>query len=259
MLTRLLLILTLSCFLFPVSYAADWPGWRGLRGDGSTPETDFPTKWDETKGVRWKAAIPGTGHSSPVVSNGRVFLTTCIDAEQKRVLLCLDRTDGRVVWQRDVLTAPLEKKHKLNSHASSTAAADGERVYVTFLDQPRMRVYCYDFAGNKVWEKSPGEFHSVHGFCTSPVLYGGLVILNGDQDAKQVGQAYIVALDKITGEERWRIDRPNKLRSYCPPVIGEVNVVCATWSSARIIFSNADSRSCAKGAPPRNDSMLRLK
>src|SRR5262249_51701036 len=142
----------------------------------------------------------------------------CIESEKKRVLLCLDRADGRVLWERVVLTAPLEKKHKLNSHASSTPAADGERVYVTFYDEPRMRVYCYDFAGNKLWEKSPGEFHSVHGFCSSPVLYKDLVIVNGDQDA----EAFIVALDKKTGEERWRIDRPNRLRSYCPPVIGEV-------------------------------------
>ena len=118
--------------------------------------------------MKWKAALPGTGHSSPVVSKGKVFVTTCIEAEQKRVLLCLDRADGRVLWERVVLVAPLEKKHKLNSHASSTAAADGERVYVTFCDKPRMRVYCYDFAGNKLWEQSPGEFHSVHGFCSSP-------------------------------------------------------------------------------------------
>ncbi len=215
---RLLLALSVFCLLPPVSLSADWPGWRGVKGDGTTPETSFPTKWSATEGVRWKTAIPGAGHSSPVVSRGKVFVTTCVEAEKKRVLLCLDRSDGRVLWERVVLVAPLEKKHKLNSYASSTPAADGERVFVTFLDQPRMRVYCYDFAGNKVWEKSPGEFHSVHGFCSSPVLYKDLVIVNGDQDAK----AFIVALDKKTGEERWRIDRPNRLRSYCPPVVGEV-------------------------------------
>ena len=84
-----------------------------------------------------------------------------------------------------------------------------------------LRVYCYDFDGNLVWEKSPGEFHSVHGFCSPPMLYKDLVIVNGDQDAPKGQTAYIVALDKKTGEERWRIDRPNKLRSYCPPIIVE--------------------------------------
>jgi outer membrane protein assembly factor BamB len=216
--TRLFLAFTASCLLPPASFSADWPGWRGPRGDGSTEETAFPLRWSATENVKWKAPIPGTGHSSPIVSRGRVFVTTCIESEKKRVLLCLDRADGRVMWERVLLVAPLEKKHKLNSYASSTPAADGGRVYVTFYDEPRMRVYCYDFAGNKLWEKSPGEFHSVHGFCSSPVLYKDLVIVNGDQDA----EAFIVALDKKTGEERWRIDRPNRLRSYCPPVVGEV-------------------------------------
>jgi outer membrane protein assembly factor BamB len=111
----------------------------------------------------------------------------------------------------------LEEKHSLNSFASSTPAADGERVYVTFLDKPWMRVFCYDYAGNKLWEKSPGEFHSKHGFCSPPLLYKDTVIVNGDQDA----EAFVVALDRKTGEERWRADRPNRVRSYCPPVVVE--------------------------------------
>ncbi|HJT77561.1 MAG TPA: PQQ-binding-like beta-propeller repeat protein, partial [Gemmataceae bacterium] len=131
------------------------------------------------------------------------------------VLLCLDRRDGKVLWQRVVLTAPLEKKHKLNSYASSTPATDGKHVWVSFLAYPRMVVVCYDLDGNEVWRVSPGEFHSVHGFCSPPVLYKDLVILNGDQDAK----AYIVALEKQTGKERWRADRPNRTRSYCPPLV----------------------------------------
>ncbi len=202
--------------------AEDWPGWRGPKGDGSSAEPAFPVKWSATENVKWKAPVPGTGHSSPIVSKGRVFLTSCLEGEKKRMLYCLDRADGKTLWERVVVVAPLEKKHKLNSYASSTPAADGERVYVTFLDQPRLRVYCYDFAGNKVWEQSPGEFHSVHGFCSSPVLYKDLVIVNADQDPEPGGRAYIVALDKKTGEERWRIDRPNRLRSYCPPVIGNL-------------------------------------
>ena len=109
-------------------------------------------------------------------------------------------------------SSELEKKHSENSLASSTPAADGERVYVTFLDKPQMRVYCYDYDGKLLWEKNPGEFHSVHGFCSSPMLYKDLVIVNGDQDAPKGQKAFIVALDKKTGEEKWRIDRPNKLR-----------------------------------------------
>ena len=131
------------------------------------------------------------------------------------MLLCLDRRDGKLLWQRVVLTSKLERKHKLNSFASSTPVTDGKHVWVTFLQQPDVEVACYDFDGNKVWQRSPGKFFSVHGFCSSPVLYKDLLIVNGDQDA----QAYLVALDKHTGAERWRADRPNRTRSYCAPII----------------------------------------
>ena len=120
-----------------------------------------------------------------------------------------------MLWQRIVLSAPLEQKHFLNSFASSTPVTDGRHVWLTFLEVPRMEVFCYHFAGNLIWRHSPGDFHSVHGFCSSPVLYKDLLIVNGDQDAP----AYIVAPDKNTGAERWRIDRPNRTRSYCTPVI----------------------------------------
>jgi hypothetical protein len=184
--------------------------------------------WTNTENVKWKTALPGTGHSSPIVSRGKVFLTTClekqvaVDGKKTRQLLCLNRTTGAVEWSADLLSAPLEVKHKLNSYASSTPVTDGERVYVPFLDGATLRVYCYDFVGKKVWDAAPGEFHSRHGFCSSPLLHGDLLIVNADQDPEPDGQAYLVALDKKTGQERWRIDRPNRLRSYCPPVIGEV-------------------------------------
>src|SRR5262249_21276578 len=145
----------------------------------------------------------------------RVFLTTCLENEQQRVLLCLDRRDGKVRWQHVVVTSKLERKHKLNSFASSTPATDGKHVWVTFLEDPNMIVACYDVEGNEVWRTSPGEFHSVHGFCSPPILYKDLLIVNGDQDAK----AYLVALEQATGKERWRTDRPNRTRSYCPPLL----------------------------------------
>ncbi len=195
--------------------AEDWPGWRGPRADGTVADAGYPLTWSGTDNVRWKTRLPGTGHSSPVVSKGKVFVTGCVEKDATRVLYCVDRADGKIVWERVVLTAPLEKKHNENSWASSTPATDGERVYVTFFDQPRMRVYCYDTAGNKLWEQSPGEFHSRHGFCSPPTLYKDFVIVNGDQDAL----AFLVALDKTTWKEVWRADRPNRTRSYCPPVV----------------------------------------
>jgi outer membrane protein assembly factor BamB len=197
----------------------EWPSWRGPRGDGTSEESNVAIRWGPDENIVWKTPIPGVGHSSPIVWGDRIFLTTCLEKETKRVLLCLDRKSGKELWQRVVLTAPLERKNTLNSFASGTPATDGKRVWVTFLETPNVQVVCYDFDGNEVWRKSPGRFSSVHGFCSSLLLYKDMVILNADQDATGDDRAYIVALDKATGQERWRIDRPNRVRSYCPPVV----------------------------------------
>jgi outer membrane protein assembly factor BamB len=172
-------------------------------------------EWSQTNNIAWKTVIPGIGHSSPIVHGDHVFVTSCLEKDQQRVLFCLDRRAGTVLWHQVAVTAPLEKKHKLNSFSSSTPATDGKHVWVTFLQSADIIVACYDYAGNQVWRKSPGKFSSRHGFCSSPILYKDLIIVNGDQDAP----AFLVALDKTTGAERWRADRPNRIRSYCAPLI----------------------------------------
>ena len=198
----------------------EWPGWRGPRGNGTSLETSVPIRWSETENVAWKVPVPGMGHSSPVVWGERVFLTTCERRARARVLLCYDRRTGKELWRRTVLTAPPERINRLNSHASSTPATDGKRVWVSFMEGSKRTVWivCYDVAGKELWRRSPGKLLSVHGFCSSLLLHKDLVILNGDQDA----EAYIVALEKATGAERWRADRPNRIRSYVPPVIFDV-------------------------------------
>jgi hypothetical protein len=132
------------------------------------------------------------------------------------LVLCLDVKSGSILWQKTVLTAKLENKHKLNSYASSIPATDGHSVWVTFLEQPFIRVACYDFDGNRKWIVTPGKFNSPHGFCSSPILYKNLLIVNCDQDNQE---AFILALDHRTGKEVYRIDRPNQTRSYCVPLI----------------------------------------
>lgn len=219
------LLLTLSPSLLAAD--GDWPTWRGPKGDGTTTETGFPTRWTATENVRWKTPLPGRGHSSPAVWGDRVFVTAAREdgdpkAPKDRLLICLDRADGKVLWQKAVLTSPLEPIHALNSRASSTPATDGRRVYVSFLDDPKVVVAAYDLDGNETWRVSPGEFESKHGFCSPPVLYKDLVIVNCDQDAfNKTKPAYIVAFDRTSGKERWRIDRTHRIRSYCPPLIVE--------------------------------------
>ncbi len=150
-------LLCLAVLLLPAAARAEeWPGWRGPRGDGTSTETGVPTRWSATQNIRWKVPVPGKGHSSPVVWGDRLFLTTCLEDKGERVLLCLDRRSGQTLWQRVVLTAPLERKHQLNSYASSTPVTDGKHVWVSFLAYPRMVVACYDLDGNEVWRVSPG-------------------------------------------------------------------------------------------------------
>ena len=129
----------LSClsvlfFLSPAT-ADNWPCWRGPRGDGTVHEQNVPVSWDGETGrnIAWKVPVPGTGHASPIVWGDRIFLVTCIEDKEQRVLLCLDRRNGKTLWQQVVLKSVLETKHRLNSFASGTPATDGKTVYVTFL------------------------------------------------------------------------------------------------------------------------------
>jgi len=199
-----------------VASAENWPQWRGPRLDGTSTETGFATRWSDKENIRWKTPLPGTGHASPIVWNDRLFTVASNDAGE-RLLLCLERESGKILWQQIVVQSLLERKHRENSHASSTPATDGERIFCTFLDQGEVVVAAYDFAGKQLWLKRVGGFSSVHGFCSSPIPYKDTIIVNCDQD----GDGYLVALGRADGAEKWRIDRPNRTRSYCAPLIRE--------------------------------------
>jgi outer membrane protein assembly factor BamB len=227
---RICLVLSLLMFPLLSARAENWPLWRGPRGDGSSLETGVPTTWNGETGenIAWKTEIPGTGHSSPVVWEDRIFLVSCLEDKAQRVLLCLDRKSGKILWQQTVLSAPLEKKHALNSFASGTPATDGKLVYVSLLSPDfssqkertpgDLVVAAYDFDGNQKWLVKPGRFASTHGFCSSPVLFEDKVIVNGDHD----GDGYIVALAQGSGQEVWRLARPNNTRSYVTPIIRDI-------------------------------------
>lgn len=219
-------------------FAENWPQWRGPRLDGTSQDVGFPVSAEGN--VTWKAELPGSGHASPIVWQDRIFTVACIAETEKRVLICLDRASGKLLWQSDVIKAPIEGIHRLNSQASSTPATDGERVFTAFLDNSEtvatrkanegrvipkgevpkgtVVISAHDFNGKPLWQVRPGLFSSKHGFCSSPILFEDKVIVNCDHD----GDGYIVALSKTDGKELWRIDRPNKTRSYCVPLIRDI-------------------------------------
>ena len=218
---RLLLVTFCVAQLVVPADAENWPCWRGPRGDGSSLEEGISTSWNGTtgEGIAWKVAIPGVGHASPIVWEDRIFQVTCDEDTEDRLLLCLDRKTGKTLWKRTVVNSALENRHRLNSRASSTPATDGELVYVSFLDGTEMLVAAYEFSGARRWLARPGEFFSRHGYCSSVTLFKNLVIINGDHD----GDAYLVGLNRENGETVWKTERENKTRSYCSPIIREID------------------------------------
>jgi outer membrane protein assembly factor BamB len=216
----------------------NWPTWRGPFGTGVGPHADPPVEWDEETNVRWKTALPGLGHSSPVVWGDRIFLTTAIpvgDAlpprasrapgahdnlpvthKQQFVVLAMDRRDGSIAWQQPVHEElPHEGWHYTGSVASISPVTDGRRVIASFGSYG---VYCLDVDGNVMWERQLGKLQIKHGHgeSSTPALYGETVIVNWDQEQG----SFIVALDAATGGEKWRQPRDEET-SWSSPIVIE--------------------------------------
>ncbi|MEI6645405.1 MAG: PQQ-binding-like beta-propeller repeat protein [bacterium] len=199
--------------------AENVPGWRGARGDGSTLEKNLPAKWSATENVAWKTEIPGLGHSTPIVWDDKIFLTTALEESRERAVVCLNRKDGKILWQKTVVTSPLEKKHKENSYASTTPATDGQMVYVSFLEgTDTVVVAAYDFAGNLKWKKTPTTFKSDWGFATTHVIWQDRILISCC--SKINGE--ILALDKKTGETLWMVKSVKPGQAFSPPYIREM-------------------------------------
>jgi outer membrane protein assembly factor BamB len=174
-------------------------------------DKDIPVKWTANNTL-WKTALPGTGHSSPIVSNNKVFLESATDSE--RLLVCLDATTGKVLWSK---AAPGKngKIHNKNSQASSTPATDGERVYCVFWNGSGVSLFAYTFEGKLVWQQNLGSFKSQHGPGFSPIVHDGLVYVNDDQD----GSAMLSAFDAKSGKMHWQVERKAFRSCYSTPFI----------------------------------------
>ncbi|MEQ1752235.1 MAG: PQQ-binding-like beta-propeller repeat protein [Prosthecobacter sp.] len=234
--------LSILCFVATSACAENWPQWRGSRLDGTSLDHGFPESVTE-KTVAWRTELPGQGHASPIVWQDRIFTVAAVAESAQRVLLCLDRVSGKLLWERPVLKSPLEGKHRLNSHASSTPATDGERVFTAFLDGSQVVVSAHDFSGQQAWQVRPGTFASKHGFCSSPIVFEDKVIVNCDHD----GPGYIVALARTDGRQLWRIERPNQTRSYCVPLIKELS------GRTQMVLSGSK---CVTSYDPRDGHLL---
>lgn len=199
----------------------DWPCWRGPGGNNVAVGPPAPVSWSSTKNVIWKAEIPGRGHSSPTVVGKRVFLATADKERQTQSVVAFDRKTGAKAWTTDVNQGGLPRNlHRKNSHATCTLASDGERLFVAFYNHQSIQVTALDLDGKRLWQRVAGPFRPrqyKYGYAPSPTLYKSLVIIAADYD----GGGYLVAMDRRTGKQVWRISRAAKL-SYSSPIVAHV-------------------------------------
>lgn len=212
-------LLILTTTFFSEIHAQNWPCWRGPNGDGTSPEINLPVKWDSITNVLWKSKVPGTGHSSPIIWEDKLFTLTAFTETNEKALLCFDSKNGDLLWQKTIVNSPLEGKHSDNSFASGTPATDGKLVYVSVLDKDDVVVAAYDFSGNQVWMQRPGKFSSPHGYSCSPALFEDKVIINGDSQ----GAAFVAALNKTDGQVIWKVDHDKPAHSFSTPIFREMD------------------------------------
>lgn len=206
--------------LATISLAAeDWPQFRGPDGEGHSTETGLPLQWSESQNIRWKTPVTGRGWSSPVVANGRVWLTTSVERQGRASLrvLAYDVQSGKEVVNAEVFSLPnAVLKNEKNSLASPTPILEGERVYVHFGADGTAAL---STDGKIVW-KITLPYDSMHGNGGSPTLYRDLLIVNCDGS----DDAYVVALDKNTGKIRWKTQRRRPFdQSYTTPLVIQVD------------------------------------
>lgn len=219
---------------------ATWPRFRGPDGSGTSTDTRIPVQWSDEKNLAWKTEMPGKGFSSPIVFGDRVYVT-CYSNEQdldhvKRHLVCVDRSNGKIVWSKTVdATAPEREERRMAAHgyASHTPVTDGERIYAMF---GATGVIAFDMSGEELWRRDVGrEQASRFGSSSSPILHGDLVIVTAGNESRAM-----YAFDKKTGEPRWRTKSVRPFAScYSTPSIfknaaGEdellVSVTDEVWS-----------------------------
>jgi outer membrane protein assembly factor BamB len=236
---RSLAALVVVLALVPVR-ANDWPQFRGPDATGVSAETGLPDSWSPTENVVWKVPVAGRGWSSPIVWGERIFLTTAVSEGEEESpkkglyfggnrdtpasahrwdVLCLDWKTGKTLWEKTVHRGPPpQARHLKNTFASETPVTDGEGVYAYFGN---VGLYAFDMDGKPRWSKSLGTFKTRFGWgmASSPVLHAGRIYVVNDNDER----SFMVALDKATGDEVWRVDR-NEKSNWATPFVWRNNV-----------------------------------
>ncbi len=209
------------CLTFPVlaqaaSANSDWPTWRGPTRDGhAAPGQTPPTTWSETENVLWKVPIAGRGHGSPTVVGDRIYLPTSDTVKRTQSVLCLNRNDGKLIWQTEVHSAGAEYGKQANSSAASASVTyDGNQLFINFLNSAAVYTTALDLSGKQLWQQKICDYVIHQGYASSPVVHESIVIVAADHK----GGGVVAGLDRKTGKLVWSQPRP-KHHNYTTPSI----------------------------------------
>jgi len=200
-------------FAQPVA-GQEWTRFRGPNGSGQSDAITMPATWT-TKDYTWRVKLPGIGYSSPVIWGNRIFVTCAIEEDATRIIRCLDTSDGGLIWKRQFESTTYEKNN-FNSYAAATPAVDKDHVYLSWTTPEEYTLLALDQdKGRVVWRRSLGPYVARHGSGASPILFEDLVIVPNEQ----IDNSSAVAVDRMTGQTRWKTDLPVKIGGYATPCI----------------------------------------
>jgi outer membrane protein assembly factor BamB len=203
---KLLLAFVLATFIS----GDEWTQFRGPNGTGVSATTNLPETFGPAKNMIWKTQLPA-GHSSPVLTKDRVFVTA--HDKDKLFVIGLDRSSGKILWQKEVPRSREGRLQNVNGPASPSPVTDGSNVYVFFQD---FGMLSFDANGKERWKLPLGPFNMFYGFGASPILVDDKVILPIDQDSPS---SYLIAVDKNSGKVRWKVERPVVISGYSTPIV----------------------------------------
>jgi outer membrane protein assembly factor BamB len=228
---------TLLALLFAPLFAThaddeenEWTRFRGPNGSGISGAQSIPVKWT-AKEYNWTIELPGDGSSSPVVWKEKLFVT-CNDRKKSiRSVVCVNANDGKILWHRDFPYTSY-RMHRDNDFASATPTVDADGVVVVWSMPKQLLMLAVDLEGKELWRRDLGPYVGIHGSASSPIIADGLVILANDQmdpkvmkrflprDASMVPEkSFLIAVDRMTGKTRWKIDRRTVLAGYSTPCV----------------------------------------
>jgi hypothetical protein len=231
-----------------------WSRFRGPNGTGTLDGAQLPSSWTDSD-YAWKTPLPGLGHSSPVVWGSQLFVQSAEQDHSQQYLVCLSRDDGRILWQKKFPGAPY-KIHARNSFATATPAVDDNHVYVAWSTAKETTLMALTHAGEIVWQRELGPYVSAHGFASSPVPVGDVVLLASLQSDEPnpevtgepaVGESFLAAFDCATGQQKWKSQRHSGKASYSVPAVykapnGTTQVICCNTLDGMFAVSLEDGK-----------------